>query len=216
MARVDDYRQAFELGQKELTEKDPDLITGFSGAVSHRDKEGKLFFSLNFLNKEIIISWPGLEFSYKRSNEEPPIQQQVLILHYLSGALSSKEVSVKGEWISYQEIPDGKFYLGAFLKRAKNPMVQAFGNRPEMLVKLAMSAYQASPFDHGDFSVRFQALPMVPVALILWKGDDEFQPEGNFLFDRSISGILSAEDTAWLAGMIVYPLIGMASKASPP
>jgi len=51
---------------------------------------------------------------------------------------------------------------------------------------------------------------MVPVALILWKGDDEFPPEGTILFDRNISHILSAEDIAWLAGMIIYPLLGMA------
>ncbi|MBW1912080.1 MAG: DUF3786 domain-containing protein, partial [Deltaproteobacteria bacterium] len=54
------------------------------------------------------------------------------------------------------------------------------------------------------------ALPLAPLALVLWKGDDEFPPEGNILFDKNISKILSAEDMAWLAGMAVYPLIGMA------
>ena len=43
--------------------------------------------------------------------------------------------------------------------------------------------------------------------LILWKGDDEFPPEGSILFDRGINKILSAEDIAWLSGMVVYPLI---------
>jgi len=66
------------------------------------------------------------------------------------------------------------------------------------------------PFDQGDHSVVVRAFPLVPVALILWEGDDEFPPEGNLLFDRSISHILSAEDIAWLAGMIVYPIMGMA------
>jgi hypothetical protein len=48
------------------------------------------------------------------------------------------------------------------------------------------------------------------VALIIWKGDEEFPPEGNILFDRNILKMLSAEDIAWLSGMIVYPLMGMA------
>jgi hypothetical protein len=30
------------------------------------------------------------------------------------------------------------------------------------------------------------------------------------IFDRSIVGILSAEDVAWLSGMVVYPMIGRA------
>jgi hypothetical protein len=91
-------------------------------------------------------------------------------------------------------------------------MVQVFGGEPEVLIKLATEAYGAVPSDQGDISVKIMALPRVPVALILWKGDEEFPPEGNILFDRSISHILSAEDIAWLAGMIIYPLIGMARK----
>ena len=111
---------------------------------------------------------------------------------------------------AFQDIPDGRFYLDAFLKRAKVPLVGAFGTRPEKLIEVATKAYGAVPFDHGDCSVRVKALPLIDVALILWKGDEEFPPEGNVLFDKSISRILSAEDVAWLAGMIVYPLIGMA------
>jgi hypothetical protein len=138
-----------------------------------------------------------------------PIQQQVLLLHYLD-LVGGVEIS--GEWIAYQEVPDGKFYLDAFIRRAKNPMVQGFGNNPELMVKLTTDVYGATPMEQGDLAVRIQALPLIPVALILWKGDDEFSPEGTILFDRTVSQILSAEDIAWLAGMIIYPLLGMAAK----
>jgi hypothetical protein len=137
-----------------------------------------------------------------------PIAQQVLLLHYLN---LTTNVKISGEWIAYQEVPDGKFYLDAFLRRAKNPMVQGFGNNPQLLVKLATEVYGATYLNQGDQAVVVKALPLVPVALILWEGDDEFSPEGTILFDRSISRVLSAEDIAWLAGMIVYPLLGMAA-----
>jgi hypothetical protein len=96
------------------------------------------------------------------------------------------------------------------LKRAKDPLVKTFGQNPKLLIDGAIKIYDAIPYNHGDFSVVVKALPLVPVALILWKGDEEFPPEGNILFDRTISDILSAEDIAWLSGMVVYPLIGMA------
>ena len=70
--------------------------------------------------------------------------------------------------------------------------------------------FGAEPSDQGDVSVLVKALPLVPVALIIWKGDEEFPPEGNILFDRNILKMLSAEDIAWLSGMVVYPLMGMA------
>jgi hypothetical protein len=206
MARIDDYRAALELGKKDLHDKDPNQIADQSGADIETNSQGKTLLTLDFLNKKVAITWPALGFSFRGSDEEVSIQQQVLILHYLNGCKGSE---ITGEWIAYQEVPDGRFYLDAFLRRAKNPMVQSFGDQPELLVELATKAYGARRFDHGDLSVVVQAFPKVPVALILWKGDDEFPPEGNILFDRNISGIFSAEDIAWLGGMIIYPLIGM-------
>ncbi len=210
MPRIDDYEQALELGRKDLADKNPDLLASFSGAVIERDKQGNSAFCLDFLNRDIMLSWPELEFAHKGSDEKLPIQQQILLLHYVRGACSSSGAAITGEWISFQEVPDGKFYLDAFHRRAKNPMVQAFGHRPELLLKLAGEAFGAEPSDQGDVSVLVKVLPLVPVALIIWKGDEEFPPEGNILFDRNILKMLSAEDIAWLSGMVVYPLIGMA------
>ncbi len=212
MPRIDDYKQALDLGRKALSGRNPDILASYSGAVIHRDRERKVSFSLNFLNIETIISWPDLEFSYINSHEELPIQKQILLLHYLSGAWSSSGAARTGEWIAFQDVPDGKFYLDAFRKRAKDPLLKALGPHPGLLIEIAREAYDADPFDYGDFAVLVKALPRIPVALILWKGDEEFPPEGNVLFDRSISDIFSAEDIAWLAGMVVYPLIGMVGK----
>jgi len=132
-----------------------------------------------------------------------------LIFHYLLGAWRSSGVKITGDWIAYREVPDGRFYLAAFLKRAKNPLVRAFGEQPGRLVELAKSGFDSGAFDQGDHSVILHPLPLVPLALVLWQGDEEFPSDGNILFDRSIASILSAEDIAWLAGMVVFPLVGM-------
>ena len=212
MPRMDDYNQAAALAKGQLSEKNPDLVARFSGADIIRDEEGSASFSLLFLNQALRITRPDFKVLSEKTGEEIPIQQQVLILHYLHGAWSSSGAEPTGEWISFQEVPDGRFYLDAFHRRAKNPLVQTFGEKPEALVKLAEQAYGAQPFDQGDASVLVGALPLVPVALILWQGDEEFPPEGNILFDHNIIQILSAEDIAWLSGMVVYPLIGMAKQ----
>jgi len=209
MARIDDYRKAAQLGRDALEGKKPRGIAGRSGASFQAEGEDRGTLLLPFLNRAVALSWPELEMRFKDTDEEVPLQQQVLILHYLNGAQGAE---VKGEWVAYQEVPDGKFYLDAFLRRAKIPLVNAFGKQPDKLLSVAGEVYGAKPFDHGDCSVVVQAFPRVPVALILWEGDDEFPPEGNLLFDRSISKILSAEDIAWLAGMIIYPIMGMAGK----
>ncbi|MBU2498028.1 MAG: DUF3786 domain-containing protein [Proteobacteria bacterium] len=212
MPRIDDYKQALKLGRDELANKTVDLVAVFSGARLQRDPEGKTALSLSFLNQEVQIAWPDLSFHLRDDNEPLPIQQEILLLHYLIGVCESEGGGVAGEWISFQEVPDGRFYMDAFQRRAKIPLIQTFGGNPELLLRLATEHLGAVPSDQGDYSVVVQALPLVPIALILWRGDDEFPPEGNILFDRSIMKFLSAEDIAWLAGMVIYPLIGMAKK----
>jgi hypothetical protein len=210
MARIDDYNQAFELGKKGLSDKAPDLLAQYSGCEIEGDAAGKPQLILGFLNRPIVISWPDLDFKYRNSAEDLQIQQKVLLVHYLSGAWASKGAPLTGKWIAYQEVPDGRFYLDAFLKRAKNPLLKGFGEHPELLEELAARTFGAEPSDHGDVSVVIRVLPLVPMVLLLWKGDEEFPPEGNILFDRNIPRLFSAEDIAWLAGMAVYPLIALA------
>ncbi len=209
MAKIDDYREAVKRAVTDLRERKPADIAQASGADFKNDTDGSPVMTLRFLNRDIVIRCSDFGCMYQDSGEDVSIQQQILILHYLKGA---KGNNVTEKWIAYQEIPEGMFYLDAFLRRAKTPMVQAFGSRPERLSELAKNLYAAEPFEHGDVSIVVQAFPYVPVVLILWKGDDEFPPEGNLLFDKSIAEIFSAEDIAWLAGMIIYPLIGMLNQ----
>lgn len=213
MPRIDDYKQAFEIAKAELKERNPDLVSSFAGGGISRI-EDKTYLILRFLNQEISISWGDFSIKKTGRKDEPSLQEQVLIMHYLIGAFRSSGSPLTGEWISFKEIPDGRFYMDAFNRRARDPMLKGFGNNPELLQRLAIEKYNASSFDQGDVSVRVEAFPLISVALVLWRGDDEFPPDGNILFDRNIIDILSAEDTAWLSGMIIYPLIGIAGPRS--
>lgn len=210
MPRMDDYLQALELGKEGLKESNADLLAGFADVQVEREKDGRTTLIIPFLSDRVIVEWPEFKFRSANTAQELPVQQQILLLHYLQGAWASKGVRISGEWIAFQDLPDGRFYLDAFQRRAKFPLVQAFGDQPETLVKIAEAVYGARPAEQGDFSVVVTALPLVPMMLVLWKGDEEFPPEGNILFDRNITRIFSAEDVAWLSGMVVYPLVGMA------
>jgi len=41
------------------------------------------------------------------------------------------------------------------------------------------------PLEFGDASVELRPMPRVPVQVILWLGDDEFEPRADLLFDSS-------------------------------
>lgn len=216
MPRIDDYNQARDLARKQLLKGNPELVARSSGATINGDKESGMILSFSFLNRRTAVEWGDFRMTFEEMDEEVPIQQQILLLHYLRGAWVSGGAVSSEEWISFQEVPDGRFYIDAFQRRAKAPLIQAFGTKPEHLPEVAAELYNAVPFDRGDSSVVVQVLPLVPVALVLWRGDEEFPPDGNILFDRTISMLLSAEDIAWLAGMVVYPLVGKVKNPVPP
>lgn len=200
------------MAKQELLKFDPDFIAEKSGAAVIKENDETKALSLLFLNRNINITWPDMEFSYDGSDGDIHLQQQGLLLHYLNGICSLERQGIAWEWVSFQDIPDGRFYMDAFINRAKVPLVQTFGSNSGKMVEIAKKAYNAEDIDFGDCSILVRALPFVPVVLVIWEGDDEFPPEGNLLFDKSISEILSAEDIAALAGMVVYPMIGMAYK----
>ena len=112
--------------------------------------------------------------------------------------------------------PSGKSLPGSFIIRPLSSGPRSRWSRPSAT---GLGSWPNWGFnrggvkrEEGDVCICFQAFPKIPVCLILWAGDDEFPPDGNVLFDASIARYLMAEDVAVLAGMVVYPLIGMAYK----
>ncbi|HEX76216.1 MAG TPA: DUF3786 domain-containing protein, partial [Dehalococcoidia bacterium] len=61
--------------------------------------------------------------------------------------------------------------------------------------------------DYGDVSVTINAFDHVPITLVLWRGDEELAPNGNILFDASISDYLPTEDVTVLTETLVWKLV---------
>jgi hypothetical protein len=74
-----------------------------------------------------------------------------------------------------------------------------------MLLKVA-EMFDATKLEYGDYSVKFDALPLVPINVILWSSDLEFPTSANILFDSSISNYLSTEQIAALGELAAFRL----------
>ena len=203
MPRIDDYINARKLAVEELSQIPFESILERSGFESPSAN----IFQIPFLDRIYVVNYPHFDFYDQSSNEkEIPLQEQVLILHYLKAPAMPAQTN---QWIAYREIPGASFYFGPFVKRAVEPLKKVFGNN---LDEFARAAQKLNPqeINNGDAGFEFRVLPAVPLQLILWAGDDEFPAEANILFDENIGQILSPEDVAWLAGMVVYRLMALA------
>lgn len=115
------------------------------------------------------------------------------ILHYL---LEAQPVATKGTWVSEKEIPGGELFFRGYHRIPVDPLKDLFGNRPDLFAAVAQKV-GAVPVDMGDLAFAFQILPRIPMVLVLWKGDEEFDPELKVLFDETIHRHLHNLDTIW-------------------
>ena len=203
MPRIDDYISARKLAVETLTrEALPTIVrrTGFELVADDR-------LRVPFLDRTFEIQVPGFEFTDPATPErEVPIQEQILILHYM---LAGDNILPTGNWISYREIPGASFYFSAFPKRAVDPLKKVFGQNIDGF-KAVAGRIGGRPIDAGDAAFEFELFPRIALQAILWEGDEEFTPEANILFDEIIGELLSAEDIAWLSGMLIYRLMALA------
>ena len=158
---------------------------------------------IDYLNQPHQITLPDAEVSLLTGEETVPIRDKLLILHYF---LQAKGTPLSTKIITHKELPEGTHYFPVFSKRAIRPLVNHFGSEPHRLPEIA-KILGGQKAEYGDVAVTVNAFPRVPVTLILWKGDKEFTPEGNIIFDSTISDYLSTEDINVLCETIAWRLV---------
>jgi hypothetical protein len=158
---------------------------------------------LDHLNRTYKISLPGGDVSFVDNAEAVPIRDKILILHYFTRA---KGTPLTGRLITYKELQEGINYYPTFFKRAIEPIITNFNEAPEKLTEIAatMGGHKS---DYGDIAVTITAFPNVPLTIVLWRGDKEFPPGGNIMFDSTISDYLPTEDVTILCEIIAWRLV---------
>jgi hypothetical protein len=166
-------------------------------------KQSKPIISLQYLNHDYEISFP--EIIVTRSDNSQPVEltDKILILHYL---LQSKGTLLSNNLVSFQELKEGATYYPSFVKRSVRPIIDFFGRSPERLIEISRE-FGGFIKDIGDYSVTIPAFPRLPVTYVVWKGDEEFPPNANILFDESVLDYLPAEDVTVLCQNITWRLV---------
>lgn len=182
------YELAFRLAVEKLAEiEDIEQQCRRCGA---RFLKSEKIISLDYLNRTYLIKYPEAEVTFKDTDEHVTLVDKILLLHYVAQVSGTP---LSGQLISFKELSEAVGYFPTFYKRAIKPLVMYFGNEPDKLLEMAESV-GGRKADFGDVSTTVNPLPMVPLTLVLWKGDADFSPEGTIMFDRTITDYLPTED----------------------
>jgi hypothetical protein len=182
-----------------------------SGARWEIGPDGQPRIGLRYLNREVEVSFPAGTVEPLDGGGSIAPREEILILHYLETAQGTP---ISGQWVSFGSLPEGAFYGPVFQKRVRAPLVRSFGENPEALLRFLLPL-EGEPLALGDAAVKIPALPRVPIALVVWKGDEDFPPEGNILFDSTVKDYLPVEDMVVLAETLVWKLIKSQGSRNP-
>jgi hypothetical protein len=169
------------------------------------DQTGTLLLSL--WGRPVSIYIP--EFIVQDENQQtPPLAIQALLLYYFQTAHGPAPA---GKWISFSELPDGKFYNQAFQGYSGKQLSRAFGNNLTDLKQAALQIgsqwIESGGQELGDFTCLFQVLPRLPVLLVGWQGDEDFPASYQFLFDVTAANYLPTDVCAIVGGMLARKII---------
>lgn len=180
-----------------------DLLAARSGATLL----GQNRIGLRCVGRDYTVAYPeGVVLD--ADGQPAEVSVAILLLLYL---LESTGSSHEGLWISFEQLPGGPGYLASFRGRVAAPILKVFGQELSLLLEAGRSL-DGEPLDQGDVSVCIPALPRVPVAYLMWKGDEEFAPTVSVVFDASVRGYLDAEVVTALAELTTRRLVAAANR----
>jgi hypothetical protein len=159
---------------------------------------------VEYLNQSYQVTFPDVQVSLVDGGAEVPIRDRILILHYLALA---KGTPVANKFIAFKELPEGANYSPTFSKRSIEPLIKYFGREPQCLIETA-ERLGGRRVDYGDVAVTINVFRRVPITIVLWRGDEEFPPRSNILFDATIPDYLFTEDITVLCETITWKLVG--------
>jgi hypothetical protein len=193
------YQIAYEKAARELASQNLEEVARRCGATLNGRR-----LILPFFGRRVEVhlpEGPGGEVEF--NPPDLPLAEKILILHYFTTMGSPP---ARDEMVSFKQLPGASFYEPTYRKRGPERIARRFGQDPA-LFRQACRALGWAEAELGDESCSLSILPRLQATVVLHRGDEEFPPEANLLFNSAIVSFLPLEDVAVLAGLIASRLI---------
>lgn len=159
---------------------------------------------LPFLNKFYQLT-QDLEL-WGPDGRPAPEEVQALLFDYLVNAEGQKPL---GRWLGFRELPHGTFYAAAFQGYSGDELVRRL-NREEF--RRAAERAGGTPISLGDLAYAFQVLPLLPLAVVWWEGEEGLPPQATVLFDAVGPKLLPTEGLAIVGRLLCRKLVELGKR----
>ena len=177
-----------------LSQQHPTDVCNRTEAIYNPSREGFLLsvYHLRYLvlpkEKKIL----RVEWNDQTVEEELHPFFFLMVLVYLTEA---KDIQPVHSWVSEKDLKGGSTFFRGPHRLHVDDLEALYGKNPEAFLR-AGRRLGGSEIFYGDKGFALEALPKVPLAYILWRGDEEFPPRIGVLFDSTIQSHLPL-DIIW-------------------
>jgi len=169
--------------------------------------------NFHFLNEELRVDLENRCLKRRAQDGWEKTDDPLLELVTVIYLLSVKQIYPLGkEIIGTSDLKEAHFFQGPHALQVDS-LLQRYG-REITGFKEAAEYLKGAPQDMADAAYKLLPFPRVPLYYLLWKGDAEFKPRMNVLFDRSIEQVFSADAIWGLVNRVSRALLmGPAAKS---
>jgi len=172
-------------------------IRGLNGRLGFSENSVLRFLSLRLSLKDGSIYDELNNFVLSKNyNYLPNIY---CILYSYSGAEEWEET---GNLVTSKQLQGGQ-YCNIMVNRATSLIVDLFKNDAKYLVQCAnLLGGKEIDFSYGDYSVKINPLPLIPITIVMYEKDIEFSASSQIFFDESIKNYLDLEQAGMLSEFV--------------
>lgn len=126
---------------------------------------------------------------------------KILLLHYIRTAGKGE---LSGKWVSYSELRGGMVKASSFLRECEEPLKglleRDFVRTEKIFIRLGAGKCKGFPTENAW---HLHLLPKLPVMILYWPKEDEFESKVKIIFDSTADRFLDAESIIFLVEGLV-------------
>jgi hypothetical protein len=179
-------------------------LTNVAVTIYHPLDQSSGEFHITLWDRQLVIKFPEFVAHDQRTGEKISGSSLAMLLYYYVTCDGTKP---SGQWISFSELPDGRFYNQAYQGYTGGKLSQVFGNDFDIFCQVAENMHGTRVYLLGDAAYEFNVLPLVSLLVVTWQGDEDFDATYQILFDAAVSHHLPTDASAIIGSILTHRLI---------
>lgn len=159
---------------------------------------------LGYLGQKLKISRASGEVLFEDDTKEKPGFNTVITAYNMFYYAKEHPVA-SGELVPFRKVKRVYPFERAYQKQILEPFTKRFSGCVDKL-QTACEKLGGTRLPQGDAGYRIPVYPYFDIAVLFWDRDDEFEAQGNMLFDANITDFVHEENVVCIAADAAYYL----------